>query len=233
MQDLQDQLRAHIRARIGRKELTGSGLARTAGFPQGHLSNFLNSRRGLSLESMDRLLLALGIGVLDLVSAEDVQQRALGRRSRDSVEPVALVSAENAALARFRADQVLGTRSFSRSFLRKLRPRVAVDRRDWLRFVLIKLDESDGNGLFPFAITTTLLIDRHYSSLQPYRRTQPNLYAVRIAGRCVAAYISLCDNCLVLRAHSSQPEIEIIRIKRGRSYLDYVIGRVCHVGLEV
>ena len=76
---LQDQLRDHIRARIRRKELTGSGLARAAGFPQGHLSNFLNARRGLSLESMDRLLQTLGIEVLDLVSADDIQGRSLQR----------------------------------------------------------------------------------------------------------------------------------------------------------
>ena len=56
LRDLQDRLRAHIRARISRRELTGSSLSRQAGFQQGHLSNFLNSRRGLSLESMDRLL---------------------------------------------------------------------------------------------------------------------------------------------------------------------------------
>ena len=73
--DLQDQLRAHIRARIGRGELTGTMLARNAEFPQGHLSNFLNSRRGLSLESMDRLLDALGIGILDLMDSRDAGPR--------------------------------------------------------------------------------------------------------------------------------------------------------------
>ena len=75
LQDLQDQLRAHIRARIGRGELSGVSLARAADFPQGHLSNFLNARRGLSLESMDRLLETLDIGVLDLVDTQDIQQR--------------------------------------------------------------------------------------------------------------------------------------------------------------
>jgi hypothetical protein len=80
IQDLQDQLRVHIRARIGRGELTGSGLARKASLPQGHLSNFLNSRRGLSLESMDRLMIALRIGVFDLMSSEQVQALARPRR---------------------------------------------------------------------------------------------------------------------------------------------------------
>jgi len=230
IQDLQDELRSQVRARIARGDLTGSELARDAGFPQGHLSNFLNSRRGLSLESMDRLLRALKVGVLDLVSDEELQQRA---PPRGEVEPVAVVSAENAALARFRADQVLEMRSFNAAFLRRLKPRVAVDRSDWQRFVLVRLDGRSASGMFSFAVGATLLVDRHYSSLQPYRRMHPNLYAVQIAERCVAAYISLCDNCLVLRPHGADPQVEIVRLARGRSYADYVIGRVCHVGLEV
>lgn len=229
--DLQDQLRAHIRARIGRGELTGTLLARNAGFPQGHLSNFLNSRRGLSLESMDRLLEALGIGILDLMDSRDVGLRVPLRPAPERVQPVAMVAAQNATLARFRADQILETRNFKISFLRKLRAHVAVDRRDWLRFVLIKLEGRGAVSMIP-ASATTLLIDRHYSSLQPYRRLYPNLYLVRVAGRCVVAYISVCDNCLVLQPNNLRPEIEIVRIPHGQTYCDYIVGRVCHVGLE-
>lgn len=232
IQELQDELRSQVRARIGRGELTGSGLAQDAGFPQGHLSNFLNSRRGLSVQSMDRLLEALGIGVLDLM-ADEVRRR--GRRSRNNherVERVALVSGEHAALARFTPGQVLGTRGFEASFLRRLKARVAVDRRDWLRFVLVKVDANGLPGPLRHA-GATLLIDRHYSSLEPYRRRLPNLYAVKHEGRCVAAYVSLCENCLVLRRDDPQREVEMIRIQHRESYFDYVVGRVCHVGIEV
>jgi hypothetical protein len=232
VQQLQDRLRSHIRARISRNELSGSGLARAASLPQGHLSNFLNSRRGLSLGSMDRLLRALHIGVLDLARLEDVE-RLRTRRSSEPVESVAMVSAENAALARFSARQVLETRSFSKSFLRRLRPRVAVDRSDWLRFVVIKLDARNSCGFFPRSTATTLLVDRHYNSLQPYRRFQPNLYAVSIGRRCVAAQISVCDNCLMLRPREPRQPIEVVRIEPGRSCFDYIVGRVCHIGLEV
>jgi hypothetical protein len=27
--------------------------------------------------------------------------------------------------------------------------------------------------------------------------------------------------------------VELVRIDRGRSYHDYIVGRVCHVGFEV
>jgi hypothetical protein len=232
IQDLQDQLRAYIRARIGRGELTGSALARRASLPQGHLSNFLNSRRGLSLESMDRLLVALHLGVLDLVGSKFAHLRPQ-RRAGDNVEPVAVISAEHAALARFASDQVLETRNFKKSYLRKLKLRAAVDRSDWLRFVLIKLDGRNSGGFFPRPTATTLLVDRYYNSLEPYRRSQPNLYALSFAGRCVAAQISICDNCLMLRPREPRQPIEVVRIEPGRSYSDYIVGRICQVGLEV
>ena len=231
IQELQDRLRSHIRARISRSELTGSALARVARLPQGHLSNFLNSRRGLSLESMDRLLRALRIGVLDLVNERELQRRLPAVRG--DVEPIAMVSAENAALARFADDQVLEMRNFNKSFLRRLRPLIAVDRSDWLRFVLIKVDARSSGGFFPRSNAATLLVDRHYNSLQPYRRLQPNLYAVSVAGKCVAAQISVCDNCLMLRPREPRQPIEVVRIAPGRSYFDYIVGRVCHIGLEV
>jgi hypothetical protein len=232
IQDLQDQLRVYIRARIGRGELTGSALARRASLPQGHLSNFLNSRRGLSLESMDRLLEALHLGVLDLLGSEFAHLR-VPRRAGESVEPIAMVSAEHAALARFASDQVLETRNFNKAYLRKLKPHPAVDRSDWLRFVLIKLDGRSSGGFFPRPIAATLLVDRYYNSLEPYRRSKPNLYALSFAGRCVAAQISVCDNCLMLRPREPRQPIEIVRIQPGQSYCDYIVGRVCHVGLEV
>jgi transcriptional regulator with XRE-family HTH domain len=231
---LQDQLRDHIRARIRRRELTGSGLARAAGFPQGHLSNFLNARRGLSLESMDRLLETLGIEVLDLVSAEDVQRRSPQRAPEQGEEAVALVALENAARARFASEDVLETRVFSKAFLRKLRVRNDNDRADWLRFVVVKLDIASAREIFPLPIGgATLLLDRHYSSLLPYRHTQPNLYAVSINGRCKMGYVSFLENNLVLRTRALRQELESVRVQPGRSYSQYIIGRVCHVALEV
>lgn len=232
IRDLQDQLRAHIRARIGRGELTGTILARNAGLPQGHLSNFLNARRGLSLESMDRLFAALGISILDVATIASAPAPAEPRR-KNAVVPVAMVSAQDAELARFAASQILETRSFRTAFLRKLKARVEDNRRHWLRFILIKLDLRSSREILPCAISATLLIDRHYNSLQPYRRLQPNLYLARVGGRCVVGYVSVCGNCLVLQRHTPRQEIEIVRIERGRTYSDYIIGRICHVALEL
>ena len=235
LRDLQDRLRAHIRARIGRRELTGSGLSRQAGFQQGHLSNFLNSRRGLSLESMDRLLDTLQIGVLDLVDAGEIQRRALPPSRADSLENIAVVSAEHAArLPRFTPEQMGGTVSFRKTFLRKLKPNDVCNRGDWLRFVTIKLDPKTVRAMFPRnAAGATLLIDRHYTSLDPYRRRQPNLYAVRLQAGCALGYVSLAGDHLVLRPRNPQLPVELARIDPARSYSDYIVGRVCHVAIEV
>ena len=233
--DLQDRLRSHIRARIGRRELTGSSLSRQAGFQQGHLSNFLNSRRGLSLESMDRLLETLDIEVLDLVDEEEIRRRALLTAAPAGLESVALVSAEDAArLPRFTPEQVGGTVTFRKTFLRKLKPRDICDRRDWLRFVSIRLDARTVRAMFPGSATgALLLIDRHYTSLDPYRRRQPNLYAMLLQARCTVGYVSLAGEYVVMRPRNPQFPVELARIERARSYGDYIVGRVCHVALEV
>lgn len=98
--DLQDSLRAHIWARIHRGELTGTGLSRDAGFQQAHMSNFLNARRGLSPEAMDRLLDVLQVDVLGLADPEELRLRALQRPERASAfDSVPLVSMQDAAFA--------------------------------------------------------------------------------------------------------------------------------------
>lgn len=233
--DLQDRLRAHIRARIDRRELTGLGLSRQAGLQQGHLSNFLNARRGLSLESLNRLLDALDIGLLDLADEEELERRAPRAPARSGLESIAVVSVEQAArLARFTPQQVGGTVSFRKAFLRRLRPHDVCHRGDWLRFVCVKLDRDAVRGLFPRGPTgATLLVDRHYTSLVPYRRHHPNLYVIRLHGRCAVGYVTLAGDHLVLRPGNPELPVELAQLNRARSYSDYMVGRVCHVALEV
>lgn len=231
--DLQDKLRAHIRARIERGELTGTGLSRQAGFQQGHLSNFLHARRGLSVESMDRLLASLEIGVLDLVDADEIQARM--PQSQDALESVVVVSIEQATRsARFSAEQVREAVSFRRSFLRRLKPNDTVNRSDWLRFVLIKLEAAAAAGVFPgITDSASLLLDRHYNSLRPYHRAQPNIYVVGTEEHCLVGQVTLAGENLIVRPRNPQLAVELIRIQRGRSYSDYIAGRVCHASLTL
>src|ERR1700679_1375222 len=73
-QDLHELLRLELLRRIERGTLTGTRLAQQAGFQQAHISNFLNRKRALSLEGLDRVLAAQNLSVdqilpLDLAAA--------------------------------------------------------------------------------------------------------------------------------------------------------------------
>ena len=87
---------------------------------------------------MDRLLDTLGIGILDLLETKEIQEHAELPR-KESVERIALVSPENAALARFSSEQILETRSFNKSFLRRLK---AARRRRPARLAAFRGDSS-------------------------------------------------------------------------------------------
>jgi len=64
---LQERLRLELRRRIERGTLSVSLLARQTGLGQAHLSNFLNSRRGLSLGALDRILGSQRLTTADLL----------------------------------------------------------------------------------------------------------------------------------------------------------------------
>src|SRR5271167_4685755 len=73
---LQENLRKALWQRIEEGELTGLGLAAQTGFRQAHISNFLNRKRGLSLEGMDKVLKVQHLSVLDLLDPAEVNKRA-------------------------------------------------------------------------------------------------------------------------------------------------------------
>src|SRR5437660_12879738 len=73
---LQENLRKAIWERIDEGDLTGLRLAEQTGFKQAHISNFLNRKRGLSLEGMDKVLNVQHLSVLDLLDPSEVNKRA-------------------------------------------------------------------------------------------------------------------------------------------------------------
>src|SRR6202795_5187753 len=73
---LQENLRKALWERIEEGELTGLRLAEQTGFKQAHISNFLNRKRGLSLEGMDKVLNVQHLSVLDLLDPSEVNKRA-------------------------------------------------------------------------------------------------------------------------------------------------------------
>jgi SOS-response transcriptional repressor LexA len=232
---LQERLRQLLLARIAAGELTGLKLAHMTGFQQAHVSNFLNRKRALSLDAMDRVLAALRLSVLDLLDPAEVSKRAtIVPPSEDEFESVLLVDGAVAAgEPEITSAAVRDILKFKKTFLRRLRAEPATPRGQWRRFVLVKVDARDGMSMYPRLLPgSTLLIDRHYNALKPYRRNERNMYAVRVNGGCTVKYVEEAGSNMVLRPHNQAYPVAVVPIEEGKRFSDYIVGRVCHVGIE-
>jgi len=233
---LQDNLRNTLWERIEEGELTGLRLAQQTGFKQAHISNFLNRKRGLSLEGMDKVLVVQHLSVLDLLDPNEVNKRAsILPPSDDEFQNVLMTGSRIAAtqplITSMHVQDIL---KFKKNFLKKLRPETEGDRRHWERFVIVKIDGQEGASMQPRLMPgATLLIDRHYNSLKPYRKGEFNMYAVRKDDDCTIRYVETAGNHLILRPNNPSFPVEVMTMDEGTSVGDYLVGRVCHVGMEV
>lgn len=233
--NLQDNLRKALLERIDDGQLTGLRLAEQTGFRQAHISNFLNRKRSLSLDGMDRVLNVQHISVLDLIDPVEVNKRAsIPPPSEDEFENVFVVDGAIAATRPLvMSMNVQEIYKFKRSFLRKLRAEPHGQRKNWERFVAIKTD-GDALAMHPRLLPgATVLVDRHYNSLQPYRKNELNMYAVHGKGQCKIRYVELAGSSMVLRPHNQNYSVEVVPIPEGESFSDYIVGRICYVGMEV
>jgi hypothetical protein len=232
---LHENLRKTVAARIAAGELTGLRLAQQTGFKQAHISNFLNRKRWLSLEGIERVLAVQNLSVLDLLDPAEVNKRAsIPAPSDDSFENVLLVeSAIAASEPLITRENVKDVLKFKKTFLKRLRPEMVTARNEWHRFVLIKVDAREAMSMFPRLLPgATVLIDRHYNSLKAYQKPGPNMYAVRRNTGCTVKYVEVAGSNLVLRPHNASHRVDVLHIAAGKSAADYIVGRVCHVAIE-
>lgn len=231
---LQDNLRKILWERIATGELTGLRLAQLTGFKQAHISNFLNRKRGLSLEGMDKVLSVQRLSVLDLLDPAEVNKRAsILPPSSDQFENVLVTDPSTAGKPQITADRVLDILKFKKSSLRNLRAQTEGDRSAWQRFVLIRLDAREALYMSPrLAPGATLLLDRHYNSLRPYRKNDWNMYAVLKNDNFAVRYVELAGNSLILRPHNRSCPIDLIPLPPGKSPSDFIIGRICRFVTE-
>jgi transcriptional regulator with XRE-family HTH domain len=233
--NLQENLRKALLERIEGGDLTGLRLAEQTGFRQAHISNFLNRKRSLSLDGMDRVLNVQHLSVLDLIDPTEVNKRAsIPPPSEDEFENIFVVDGATAATRPLiMSMNVREIQKFKRNFLRKLRPELDEKRRNWERFVVIKAD-SDALSMYPRLLpSATVLLDRHYNSLQPYRKGELNVYAVQVEGQCKIRYVEMAGASMVLRPHNQAYPVEIIPIAESEGVSDYLVGRVCYIGMEM
>jgi len=232
---LQENLRKTLWHRIEEEGLTGLRLAEQTGFKQAHISNFLNRKRGLSLDGMDKVLRVQHLSVLDLLDPDEVNKRAsILPPSEDEFQNVLQVDSTIAAteplVMSMNVKEIL---KFKKSFLHSLRAETEGRRDDWERFVVIQVDGRDGMSMYPRLLPgATALIDRHYNSLKPYRKGETNMYAVNKDGASTIKYVELAGNNLILRPHNQAYPVEVMTMEADKKPSDYLVGRVCYVGIE-
>jgi transcriptional regulator with XRE-family HTH domain len=245
---LQDNLRRELRKRIEAGELTGMELARRTGFTQAHISNFVNRKRGLKLSALDRMLKAVGLTLYDLLNPHELgRYAAVPPGADEEYVDVPLVEGIIAAGKEVMVNEdVKEVLKFRKAFLSRIRPELAAlpspaagidlpTRKDWTRFVLIKVDQREGMSMWPrLSPGSTLLIDRHYNSLRPYRKNERNMYAVRRPDGCTVKYVELPGegHSLILRPHNDEYPVEIEPLREGQTYADLIVGRVAHISIE-
>src|SRR5215813_5275998 len=124
-QDLHELLRLELLRRIERGTLTRSRLALQAGFQQAHISNFLNRKRALSLEGLDRVLAAQNLTVEQILPLEITAAHSpVPTHASDPIEIVPVVSPSSAMdEARISPSAVIETIQVSASRLHDNRAR--------------------------------------------------------------------------------------------------------------
>jgi hypothetical protein len=232
-QDLHELLRLELLRRIERGTLTGSRLAQQAGFQQAHISNFLNRKRSLSLEGLDRVLAAQNLDIdqilpLDLAAAASIP-------ASDPIEVIPVVS-PSAAMdeARISTASIIETIQVSASRLHDNRSRASTTRVHWQRFLAIRADTQQAAAMDPIIAPGAIaVLDRHYNSLAPYRAHQPTLYAVRCGAALLLRFVDFDEGRLILRPYSRAFPVQLVPLATHESPVDYIVGRVCLVFSEL
>ena len=147
---MHERLRLELLRRVQRGTLSVSLLARQTGFGQAHLSNFLHSRRQLSLEAMDRILAAQHMTAGDLLPGT-WQRQAMPADEEGSAVPV--VSHAAALLEPFiRPSAVQTMLQLPGGLLQSIRARVSGTHRAWQRFVAVRIPGADTLPMEPLVL---------------------------------------------------------------------------------
>lgn len=221
---MHEQLRLELLRRIRRGTLSVSLLARQTGYGESHLSNFLHCQRRLSLAAMDRILAAQHLTTSDLIAGSAMASAVIGGTTT-SIPIVSAVVAMNEPFVRPTAIQALV--QVPSPLLQLLHVHPSAQRRAYQRFVAVNVPEPEAEAMSPIVQPgATVVIDRHYATLDRYRADRPNLYAVRNGPHLQLRYLDWQLNRLILQAHNHSYPIELLDVKAGKTPGDFVVGRV-------
>lgn len=229
---MHERLRLELLRRINRGTLSVSLLARQTGFGQAHLSNFLHSRRQLSLEALDRVLLAQHLAADDFLP---LARHPADATAEPNTSKVPILSYAGALYDPYiRPTVVQSMLHLPEGLLEGLRPRASKPRRAWQRFVAVRISQSESEAMEPLIRPEAIaLIDRHYNSLEPYHQGRPNIFALRNGSQLLLRHVDLTLNKLVLRPYNREFPVELIELEPHAAPGDMIAGRVAVIVNEV
>ena len=234
---LQERVRLELLRRIDRGTLSVSLLARQTGLAQGHVSNFLRTRRQLSLGTLDKIMAAQGLGVADLLTSE--REPLAGVGSAEGVSQIPLVSHATAGFEPYiRPSSVLRMLTLPAETVGGWRPRCTPARKQWERFVAVRVGGEEARAMEPvIRADAVVVLDRQFNSFKAYREGDggepvANVYGVRVGARLVLRYADFKANRLVLRPHGVGFPLEFVTVEAGESPNDLLVGRVVMVWNE-
>jgi hypothetical protein len=212
-------------------------------FQQAHISNFLNKKRSLSLEGLDRVLTSQNLTIdqilpLEISASHSPIPTPLPIHPGNPIEIVPVVS-PSAAMdqARISPAAIIETIQVSASRLNSNhanRVRTSTSHAQWQRFLAIRADTQQSAAMDPLVSPGAIaVLDRHYNSLAPYRAHQPTLYAVRCGAALLLRFVDFDEGRLILRPYSRDFPVQLLPLAAHETPADYIVGRVCLVFSEL
>jgi hypothetical protein len=205
-------------------------------FVQAHISNFLNRKRSLSLEGLDRVLASQNLTIDQILPLDlTASQAPTPIQTSDPIETVPVVS-PSAAMddARIFPAAIIETIQVSASRLHDNRARPSTRHAHWQRFLAIRADTQQSAAMDPLVSPGAIaVLDRHYNSLAPYRAHQPTLYAVRCGAALLLRFVDFDEGRLILRPYSRDFPVQLLPLATHETPADYIVGRVCLVFSEL
>ncbi|MFT4112967.1 hypothetical protein [Silvibacterium sp.] len=221
---LHERLRLYLASRIQRGLLTGTQIAAQTGLQPAHISNFLRRRRRLSLDALDRVLAAQALTVADLLPVLD----RTAATQPSLFHHVPLVRDEIAMRApHITRAMTLEVVEIPAGLLESLRPRRTANRRDWHRFVAVRVSYLQALPMSPVLLPEAVVIlDRHYNSFTPHRPPAPSLFGIGIDHTLAFRYLTADARRVILRPYSLAHPVEVLDRDELTPHA-LITGRVC------
>ncbi len=226
--ELQELLRLELVRRIEAGALTGTRLAQQTGFQQAHISNFLNRKRALSLEGLDRVLQAQKLTIEQILPLDLAASRTVISDPSESVPVVSpSVAIEQPEIP---SSSIIESITLATPRLLENRTRSSPTRKQWHRFTAVRVDAQQAAAMGPLLPEGSIVvIDRHYTSLSPYRPHQPTTYAVRFGSSLLLRLVDFDENHLILRPYARSFPVTLLPVPSSSSPADLIVGRICFV----